>query len=205
MRPFLNLATAVSLVACVAALVLSRRSADRGDWCVTAAGVRWGIYLESARLGVNNTPQRQWEHEQWSREKTRLAWELDRLRTLHRIAAARSLLWGRTSEGRAARDEAETLRSDVDDATGALRAHEKTLWADSPYMTCEVPLPLAAAALAVLPAVWVGAAAARWHKRSARLRQRLCPGCGYDLRATADRCPECGAQPVVAGRSLGLR
>ena len=51
-------------------------------------------------------------------------------------------------------------------------------------------LPVAAAAL--LPGAWLF--------RRVRMRNRrpgLCTICGYDLRATPGRCPECGAAPSV--------
>ena len=59
---------------------------------------------------------------------------------------------------------------------------------------------------AVFPA-WViaaplGAPLALWVIRTSRKRRfnsRLCPACGYDLRATPDRCPECGTAAAGAG------
>jgi hypothetical protein len=51
-----------------------------------------------------------------------------------------------------------------------------------------LPHWLLAAVLAVLPAAWARRA---WRRRGAR-RPGHCRTCGYDLRASPDRCPECG-------------
>ncbi|HZL36418.1 MAG TPA: hypothetical protein VFC78_13950 [Tepidisphaeraceae bacterium] len=53
-----------------------------------------------------------------------------------------------------------------------------------------IPLWLAAIMMGALPILWVRRRAAR--AKSLRAGHRQCRRCGYDLRATPDRCPECG-------------
>jgi hypothetical protein len=59
-------------------------------------------------------------------------------------------------------------------------------WSRARFLT--VPAWMTATLFAALPACQISR---RLYTR--RSRQGLCPGCGYDLRATPDRCPECGA------------
>ena len=56
----------------------------------------------------------------------------------------------------------------------------------------QVRIPLAAPAT-------IGLIGAVYFRRRARRERRpgVCHGCGYDLRATRERCPECGAVPAT--------
>jgi hypothetical protein len=66
------------------------------------------------------------------------------------------------------------------------------------FDTTRATVPFATLALAtgVIPAVGL----LRWrrHRRRTRGRPGVCPTCGYDLRATPERCPECATVPAGA-------
>jgi hypothetical protein len=46
---------------------------------------------------------------------------------------------------------------------------------------------------AVIPATWVASTL----RQRRRARERRCLNCGYDLRASGERCPECGTAVLV--------
>jgi hypothetical protein len=59
--------------------------------------------------------------------------------------------------------------------------------------------PWAVGAFAVLPVTRVALAAVHFRRRRVRRMTNGCVHCGYDLRASPDRCPECGAVPAAKG------
>lgn len=77
------------------------------------------------------------------------------------------------------------------------------IWLPLSFIVYQPVLTLATAMIAaVYVPVAIGTAAWRWHFEKRRLAADRraagqCAGCGYDLRASAGLCPECGAEPTA--------
>ena len=64
-------------------------------------------------------------------------------------------------------------------------------WSDQDSTQIIVPIWMIVALFGALPLVWFY----RWKRHSQLHQKGYCFNCGYDLRATPVRCPECGTIP----------
>src|SRR5687768_10819869 len=196
-RRVVNLVALLSLLLCVAAVALWVRSYWVGEmywsgsayvddagtlhrrfWRVTSGGGAVEVYCVGG-----STPRREFER----------LFPVGREAEYGPIGDAERAVVGKELGGRMRLG----LRRSPQDAMGYLRdpgGGPRLVWTGSSWRVA-LPLWLPAALAAVVPGAW------GWHwYRTRRQRGRgRCTACGYDLRATPEKCPECGKVAGTTG------
>ena len=153
---------------------------------------QWQVAAERGRVRVDNWPEVDFEQRDIRRLQFVVAgWQRVYLGTM---------LDAPNLESRSPVELAKAVTG-VEASRKFAQARAELAWWQAAYRAQPVSrslhLMIPIALLMVLPFVRV----AYWWRGRRRARRGLCTGCGYDLRATGDRCPECGRE--VRGRMEG--
>jgi hypothetical protein len=213
-RILLNVVTTLSLLLCVAGAVAwvrsyracetattFRLSVAPGVLTSTVDGLRWrrGTLLCSMRIvtctwdpdAPSDTSGRSRQHE----EARGYAFESNPVEDQNGLIAP-------NSERRSLGPIGVAHHSEVDPKVGRqvpLKPGERNTLDEKQF---DIRLWLVVLLFAAIPSVRAVRFSQRW--RRARRATGLCRQCGYDLRATPDRCPECGAMRHAASPASPL-
>ena len=180
-RSLFNLAAAASLVLCVAAALMWARSRSRSE------GLYYGFRLDQNLSRTQHDLMSAGGSVHYVRSSTRLAPGVGRAENMKTGFGA----WSRP-------DESPTPPSRIRKRSRLGFALVRTSRSSPPHgppaltfsqMHVLVPHWFLVALMAIIPPWWLYVKARARHRR----RRGRCLGCGYDLRATPGRCPECGA------------
>jgi hypothetical protein len=188
-RRLFTLAAGVSVVLCVGVCVLWIKSYQEGFRATYVQdGERRRVWLFRGQVGQDNVPEMRIWAEWMADESRRLERAVDHLASVpHALGTNRDVVGQVTAD-------AQEARREFDAAYGAFSAvHQAppSSWSRSTRLA----IPVATGLLAIAPVAAIFQRMRRWR----RTAQPRCLICGYDLRATPGRCPECGAVPAAKG------
>jgi hypothetical protein len=179
----------LSLILCMAMTVLWARSYVRGDQVIVGY---WGYHLHPSYTHYYDA----WEFEGTNeRGRWTAAWRVHAcIAGPGRYEPSPGAKGRRFEVGPIDRNIRWSIDTCFDDARYSGRVATVRYTFQPRWRAISVPHPMSTPLLAILPM-----AAAIHRRRRGRRRERgCCVKCGYDLRATPDRCPECGTVPIEA-------
>jgi hypothetical protein len=179
-RRLFNLAAAVSLVLCAATVALWARSHVAGDSFERNSDTALGA---STNWFVQDRGRLIWSRSFWPRQRGNIYATWTSL-------TPEGPIW----EHHRDRDAATSI---IDHGSFGFHIQFGTDFAGSnQWHEVMVPNWFVAMCFAIVPLI----AVELWRRR--RLKSGLCVRCGYDLRATPERCPECGTGVATANPAL---
>jgi hypothetical protein len=198
-RILLNAATALSLALCLATMLLWVRSYWRMYDLAATRTWRDGGEVRATTMGMRSEPGRLVFARGTDVRSGRAVTPQD-LQLPERAHARTRWVWG--SRPAPPRPAPNAAAADGTSWTGWGLPRTRRLQGGRPgalgFSTTitRVPYGTLAVLLAIPAAVRAAVVSALWVRRRRRARGGLCLTCGYDLRNSPERCPECGAIPL---------
>ena len=175
-RHLLNLLTFLSLLACVGVVVVSVKSGTSPTERSFRRGAHWcGVYYDAEKVAVGYRRA----HYPADSDGSTASWDWAGVVPPDGLWAKLGFGWGQVQLVRPV------------PLMAALPFVGRMFNASLPARYVQAPWWALVVLTGIGPAVWF---ATLW-RRFRRRQPGCCASCGYDLRATPERCPECGAEP----------